>query len=63
MPSLQVHPHPDGVLVAPGWLRYLLLLPQTGDSAPEHPVHGEAAEPSKARTFPRELLTAIVTTL
>lgn len=36
---LQVPPHPDALLVLPGWSGHLLLLPGTRVSAPKRPVH------------------------
>lgn len=47
---LQVHPHPDGVLVIPGWPCDLLLLHRTRDSSLKHLLHHQVQEQSKSES-------------
>lgn len=48
MISLQVHPHPDGLLVLPGRCHHFLLLHRTGDPFPKHLLHRQAEEQSQS---------------
>lgn len=46
---VQVYPHPDGLLVLPGWRRHLLLLPGPRVAPPKCPPHHEAKEQGEHR--------------
>lgn len=48
---LQVHPHPDGVLVLSGWCHHCLLLTGTWVSAPKYPRQRKTQKQSKSIAY------------